>query len=126
MKLKRINTITEFHRFRGVPSPEHPLISLIDYSKVKFPEEGPVSIVLDFYTIALKRDIGGKLYYGQQVYDFDQGLMSFIGLDQVLRLEIDPAINADRSGYLLQIHPDFLWNSPLAKTIKQYAFLTMQ
>ncbi|SHH88860.1 helix-turn-helix domain-containing protein [Flavobacterium defluvii] len=122
MKLLRIKSITEFHRFRGVSNPEHPLISLIDYSKVKFPDEGPVNVVMEFYSIALKRDIGGKLYYGQQVYDFDQGLMSFIAPGQVLRIEIDPDASGNRSGYLLQIHPDFFWNSPLAKTIKQYAF----
>jgi AraC-like DNA-binding protein len=123
MQVVKIKSITEFHRFRGVSNPEHPLISLIDYSKVKFPEDGkPVNIVMDFYSIALKRDIGGKLYYGQQVYDFDEGLMSFIAPGQVLRVEIDPNAPNNRSGYLLQIHPDFLWNSPLAKTIKKYEF----
>jgi AraC family transcriptional activator of pobA len=30
--------------------------------------------------------------------------------------------NSDRSGWILFVHPDFLWNSPLAKTIKQYEF----
>lgn len=123
MQVIRIKSITEYHRFRGVPNPENPLISLIDYSKVKFPEDGkPVNIVMDFYSIALKRNIGGKLYYGQQVYDFDEGLMSFIAPGQVLRVEIDPDIPNNRSGYLLQIHPDFLWNSPLAKSIKKYDF----
>jgi len=123
MQVVRIKSITEFHRFRGVSNPEHPLISLIDYSKVKFPEDGkPVNIVMDFYSIAIKRDIGGKLYYGQQVYDFDEGLMSFIAPGQVLRLEIDPNTPNNQSGYLLQIHPDFLWFSPLAKTIKKYEF----
>jgi len=123
MQVVRIKSITEFHRFRGVPNPEHPLISLIDYSTVKFPEDGkPVNIVMDFYSIAIKRDIAGKLYYGQQVYDFDEGLMSFIAPGQVLRIEIDPNAQNNPSGYLLQIHPDFLWNSPLAKTIKKYEF----
>lgn len=123
MQVVRIKSITEFHRFRGISNPEHPLISLIDYSKVKFPEDGkPVNIVMDFYSIALKRDIAGKLYYGQQVYDFDEGLMSFIAPGQVLRVEIDPNAPNNRSGYLLQIHPDFLWNSSLAKTIKKYEF----
>lgn len=123
MQVIRIKSISEFHRFRGVPTPEHPLISLIDYSKVKFPEDGkPINIVMDFYSIALKRDIGGKLYYGQQVYDFDEGLMSFIAPGQVLRIEIDPNAPNNRSGYLLQIHPDFMWSYPLAKTIKKYDF----
>ena len=28
---KRIKTISEFHRLRGLPKPEHPLISVVDY-----------------------------------------------------------------------------------------------
>jgi len=123
MEIVRIRSITEYHRFRGLPKPEHPLISLVDYALVQFPEdEKAVNIVMDFYSIALKRDIGAKLHYGQQMYDFDEGLMSFIAPGQVLRLEKEPDTLHNGSGYLLQIHPDFLWNSPLAKNIKSYTF----
>lgn len=69
-----------------------------------------MNIVTDFYSIALKRDIGAKLHYGQQMYDFDEGLMSFIVPGKVLRLEKEPDTLHTGSGYLLQIHPDFLWN----------------
>lgn len=123
MEIVRIRSITEYHRFRGLPKPEHPLISLVDYALVQFPDdEKAVNIVMDFYSIALKRDIGAKLHYGQQMYDFDEGLMSFIAPGQVLRLEKEPDTLHNGSGYLLQIHPDFLWNSPLAKNIKSYTF----
>jgi len=123
MEIVRIRSITEYHRFRGLPKPEHPLISLVDYALVQFPEdEKAVNIVMDFYSIALKRDIGAKLHYGQQMYDFDEGLMSFIAPGQVLRLEKEPDTLHNGSGYLLQIHPDFFWNSPLAKNIKSYTF----
>jgi AraC-like DNA-binding protein len=123
MEIVRIISITEYHRFRGLPKPEHPLISLVDYALVQFPEdEKAVNIVMDFYSIALKRDIGAKLHYGQQMYDFDEGLMSFIAPGQVLRLEKEPDTLHNGYGYLLQIHPDFLWNSPLAKNIKSYTF----
>ena len=123
MEIVRIRSITEYHRFRGLPKPEHPLISLVDYALVQFPgDEKAVNIVMDFYSIALKRDIGAKLHYGQQMYDFDEGLMSFIAPGQVLRLEKEPDTLHNGSGYLLQIHPDFFWNSPLAKNIKSYTF----
>ncbi len=123
MEIVRIRSITEYHRFRGLPKPEHPLISLVDYALVQFPEdEKAVNIVMDFYSIALKRDIGAKLHYGQQIYDFDEGLMSFIAPGQVLRLEKEPDTLHNGSGYLLQIHPDFLWSSPLARNIKSYPF----
>lgn len=123
MELKRIKSITEYHRWVGLPQPEHPLISLIDYSKVKHQtDEKSINFVMDFYSIALKRVDGIKMFYGQSQYDFDEGLMSFLAPGQVLRIEIDTNAQYDKSGYLLQIHPDFLWKSTLAKKIKQYEF----
>lgn len=123
MEIVRIKSITEYHRFRGLPKPEHPLISLVDYSLLQFAEDSQaVNIVMDFYSIALKRDIGAKIYYGQQIYDFDEGLMSFIAPGQVLRIERNPDSLNSGSGYLLQIHPDFIWESHLAKNIKNYSF----
>jgi AraC-like DNA-binding protein len=123
MEIITIKSITAYHSFRGLSKPEHPLISLVDYAHVKFPEENrPVNIVMDFYSIALKRDIGAKLHYGQQIYDFDEGLMSFIAPGQVLRVDRNPDSLKSGSGFLLQIHPDFLYGSSLAQDIKNYSF----
>lgn len=64
MEIVRIKSITEYHRLRGLPKPEHPLISLVDYSQLHLPENiEEVNIVMDFYSIALKRDVGTKLYF---------------------------------------------------------------
>ncbi len=121
--LQRIKTINEFHRLRGLPPPQHPLISVIDFQAIQRPADiSQVSWVLDFYQIALKRGVGAKLKYGQQSYDFDEGVMFFIAPDQVFRIEVDPDPPAQRSGWMLLIHPDFLWHSPLAKTIRQYDY----
>ncbi|WP_026706595.1 helix-turn-helix domain-containing protein [Flavobacterium soli] len=123
MEIKRIKSIKEYHRWAGLPKPEHPLISIIDYSKVTHQtNEKHLSVVMDFYSIALKRVEGIKMLYGQSEYDFDEGLMAFIAPGQVLRIEIDPNAPNNRSGYLLKIHPDFLWKTTLVKTIKQYEF----
>lgn len=122
-KITKISTITEFHRLRGLPKPEHPLISVIDFNAINRPDDiGEVNWMFDFYQISMKRGIGGKLKYGQQEYDFDEGVLFFISPNQVFGVaaEQDPTI--ERSGWMLLIHPDFLWNTPLAKTIKQYDF----
>lgn len=120
---KRIKTISEFHKLRGLPTPEHPLISVIDYSSIKRPDDiGEINWVFDFYMISLKKGIGGKMYYGQQEFDFDEGLMAFLEPYQVFRIQFDPNSTEKRSGCMLLIHPDFLWNTSLAKTIKRYDF----
>lgn len=119
----RIKSISEFHQLRGLPKPEHPLISLVDYAAIKHtPDVTSVSWVLDYYSISIKRGINGKMVYGQQQYDFDEGVMFFISPNQVFKIEVEPGPASERSGWMLLIHPDFLWNTPLAKTIKQYEY----
>jgi len=119
----RIKTISEFHQFRELPKPEHPLISVIDYASIKHsPENNQLSWVLDYYSISLKRSPNAKIKYGQQEYDFDEGVMFFMAPGQVFSVEVDKNSPAKHSGWILLVHPDFLWNTLLAKTIKQYEF----
>jgi AraC family transcriptional regulator, transcriptional activator of pobA len=122
-KITKIRTITEFHRMRGLPPPEHPLISLVDFNAINRPENiGEVNWMFDFYQISLKRGISAKLKYGQQEYDFDEGVLFFISPNQVFGVAAEQTATVERSGWMLLVHPDFLWNTPLAKTIKQYEF----
>jgi AraC family transcriptional activator of pobA len=121
--LHRIKTISEYHQVMGLPKPEHPLISVINFESIThLPDDGSISVVFDFYSISLKRDFNAKMRYGQQAYDFDEGIMFFISPGQVFGIEIDKGAALKHSGWLLLIHPDFLWNTSLAKTIKKYEF----
>ena len=121
----RIKTISEYHQVMGLPKPEHPLISVIDFDLVRrLPMDESFTIMFDFYSISLKRNFNGKMKYGQQVYDFDEGIMFFISPGQVFGMEIDKGTHLKHSGWMLLIHPDFLWNTPFAKTMKQYEFFS--
>ncbi len=121
-KLHTFNTISQFHKMSGLPKPEHPLVSLVDYGLVEYQtDEKEISWVQNFYTIGLKRNIQGKFRYGQQQYDFDEGLLSFVSSGQVVHLTVEKP-KEKPTGFLLLIHPDFIWNTSLAKNIKQYGF----
>lgn len=118
----RLKTITEAHRLLGLPSPEHPLISILNYADLKVTGfEGELSAMFDFYYISLKKGFTNKLFYGQQTYDFDEGMMYFVAPNQLLR-GAGPEPDDDLSGWVLLIHPDLLWGTSLAKTIKKYDF----
>lgn len=119
----RLKTINDFHKLWCLPKPEHPLISVIDYKLINHSlVDSGQSIILDYYSIAIKRDLGVKLIYGQESFDFDEGLMFFMAPNQVLRVEKEEHNRIDHDGWILLIHPDFLWNTPLAKTIKKYEY----
>jgi len=121
--IQRVRSITEFHRTRDLPPPEHPLITVIDYAQVNLlPEQLQNSWMFDFYFISLKKNISGKIKYGQQSYDFDEGVMFFMAPGQVFRIEREPESTAPKSGWILLIHPDFIWNTSLAKEIKKYEY----
>ncbi|MDJ1485543.1 helix-turn-helix transcriptional regulator [Cytophagaceae bacterium YF14B1] len=122
-QIYRFNSIAEFHKMSGLPKPEHPLVSLVDYGMVEYhTDETEISWIQNFYSVGLKRNIQGKFKYGQQQYDFDEGLMTFVAPKQVVSITVDKTQTIKPSGLLLFIHPDFLWNTNLAKTISRYEF----
>ncbi len=119
---KNIKTISEYHRLRSLPAPKHPLISLIRFDEqFQVAEPGNYRYLFDYFMIALKRGMNSKFRYGQKEYDFDEGILFFVAPNQVFGLQIEEN-NQPPSGWMLLIHPDFLWNTPLATKINQYDF----
>ncbi|NAS13712.1 helix-turn-helix domain-containing protein [Poritiphilus flavus] len=119
----RFKTISDFHQYGNLPKPEHPLISLVDYGKVSYPaDDHQIKWVQEFYSIGLKRNVSAKFNYGQQQYDFDEGVLTFVAPQQVLTVKVNQNIKTEASGWLLLVHPDFFWGTSLAKTIKNYDF----
>ena len=119
----KVKSIARFHQLRGLPAPDHPLISVIDYAGIQssgIDESG--GLLFDFYLISVKKGVTGKLRYGQQTYDHDEGVMSFMAPHQLLKIEPEHFQVDKRSGWMLLVHPDFIWNTSLAKTIGQYEF----
>ncbi len=116
------NSISELHRALGLPKPLHPLISLVDYSNITADTaELEKGMIFNFYKISYKRNFSGKVKYGQSHYDFDEGGLSFISPNQVITaLEGE----ADYGGYTLLIHPDFIRQYPLGKSIRNYGFFS--
>jgi AraC family transcriptional activator of pobA len=119
--LLRIKTISEFHTLRGLPKPKHPLISVVSFDDMEHTEPGQQNLIFDFYMISVKRDMAHKYRYGQKDYDFDEGVMFCMAPHQVLGI-IREENGKNPSGWILMIHPDFLWNTAMAGIIRKYVF----
>ncbi|MGC5744420.1 helix-turn-helix domain-containing protein [Chryseobacterium sp. NFX27] len=121
---EKVSSISMLHQFLGLKRPANPLISVFNFDDVKLEPETILSAVTtDFYVIALKKDCaGGKCRYGQQYYDFDEGIMYFIAPNQVLHFE-DVLLNGVK-GFVLVVHPDFLHGYGLASHIKEYGYFS--
>jgi AraC-like DNA-binding protein len=118
-----INSIAALHRLMGLPKPLHPLISLINMNEVQPAEKTEeLHFTLNFYGVSLKKNITGKLKYGQNYYDFDEGVLAMTAPKQIL--SVGSQDNYKVSGYWLVFHTDFILNYRLGKVIKDYGFFS--
>ena len=115
----RVQSISQIHNLMGLPKPHHPLISILDLKGLRN-DTDIEAVVFEMYVISMKRGCDG-LHYGQQQYDFDEGLMAFLSPGQLLRGEAN-GVPSNLEGWMLFIHPDFLWNTSLAQKIKKYEY----
>jgi AraC family transcriptional regulator, transcriptional activator of pobA len=119
-----IKSITQLHELLGYEKPKHPLITIIDYAKIKpNADHYDVKIVTDFYIISLKSPSPKSLQYGRQYYDFEEGTMMFISPSQVFSVsEINEQIKYE--GWGIYFHPDLILNSSLNRKIKDFHFFS--
>jgi AraC family transcriptional regulator, transcriptional activator of pobA len=119
-----IQSISKLHELLGYEKPKHPLITIIDYSKLKpNAEHYNVKIVTEFYIISLKSPSPVSVQYGRQYYDFAEGTMMFMAPNQVFSVgEINEQIK--HKGWGIYFHPDLIRNSSLHKKIKDFHFFS--
>jgi len=119
----RFISISESHQAFGLPKPQHPLISLVHFNeKNPFnPAMAPIYDILDFYKITFITKNSGRLKYGQDYYDFNEGSMLFLAPNQLVG---STEYNSNTYAYILLIHPDFFLGYPLAQKIKQYGYFS--
>ncbi|HWV74051.1 MAG TPA: helix-turn-helix transcriptional regulator [Pseudosphingobacterium sp.] len=122
-KFVKINSVSELHKLMRLPKPKHPLVSLINYNDVRYDAiDISVKAVLNFYTVSIKHNADCKFNYGQNYYDFDEGVLAFMEPGQIASGTQEGNTRAD--GWLLVFHPDLIRNYPIGKNIKNYGFFS--
>lgn len=121
--INRLQSINKIHDACGLPKPKHPLISLTHIEKESNVDENQFTSlgILDFYKITFVLNNKGRLRYGQDYYDFNEGSMMFLAPNQVVG---STEYNGSAEWFVLFIHPDYFLGHPLAKKIKQYGFFS--
>jgi AraC-like DNA-binding protein len=105
----------------GLPKPKHPLISLIDTSKIQITQhEVDLKVIYDFYMISQKDKSCGAVY-GRNSFDFAEGVMVFSAPNQVYMPTRTIEIG-DIKGWMLFFHPDLIRNTNLGNQMDDYAF----
>ena len=117
-----LNSISDYNDFLGLET-LHPLISFIDFSKVKVLPHRRKSG--SFYAIFLKESIHGPVTYGRGKYDYQEGTLVFVGPDQVAGID-DGGETLNPKGYALVFHPDLIRGTSLARKMKEYTFFSYE
>lgn len=113
------NSISDLHRLLSLPAPEHPLVTVINLKDIK--PSGKKSIVFNFYSVWLEKNVESKIRYGQNYFDFEEGSMIFLSPGQVIS---GGSHENTEYGWGIVFHPDFINNYPLAKIIKNYGYFS--
>lgn len=122
----RIKSIAELHQRLGLGKPLHPLISLVNLEEMNLqPRPKNQKVVTDLYTIWLKDSSCGMLY-GRKHVDFTDGVLLFIGPDQVITSTGENQDHTYDRGWLLGFHPDLIRGFPLAEQVSQYNFFSYE
>ena len=99
----------------------HPLIAYVDLN-----QSLPMlrsQFMLGFYAIIIKETRCGDIRYGNQYYDYDEGIMVFIGPNQIIKHEPEGEIHQPY-GKALIFHSDLIKGTNLGKHIHEYTFFS--
>lgn len=118
----RIESVADYNKLNEVET-LHPLISLIDFSKVNAPFSDHTHFYYGVYAIFLKETICGELRYGRNKYDYDEGSLVFVSPGQLLEIIRNPEVT-NRKGWALLFHPDLIHGTNLGKQISDYTFFS--
>lgn len=122
-EILKIKSISELHRKLGFEKPNHPLISLIDVSKLRITKDMiNVKTAANLYYIGMKSADCG-IHYGRNDYDFEEGVLAFHGPNQVFYATSEKEFDKEH-GWMLFFHPDLIRGTPLGENIENYTFFS--
>ena len=121
----QIKSISEINRFvKGVT--KHPLVAVVDFSKVDEHIDEDIRISCDFYSIMFKNYCANKIRYGRQTYDFQEGSLVCIAPRQVLTMDSEIERKDNMIGWGLFFHPDLVRGASLGAKMKDYTFFSYE
>ena len=126
--LMRFETISDYNTIFGIET-LHPLVSVIDMSKVepKHDVTQVESAYFGFYAVFLKEVKCGDLLYGKNTYDYQDRTLVFFAPGQIITIDSTPeTYQPQPKGYALLFHPDIIHGTSLGTHIKDYTFFGYQ
>lgn len=111
-----------FRFFRLEQAAYHPLVAVVDFSKVSEDISDKTLLSCDFYSLICKSYNRNNVKYGRKIVDFQDGSLICMAPNQVLELENDFEPDAVITGWGLFFHPDLIRGTSLFQKMDDYSF----
>lgn len=125
-ELIHLHCITDLHKLFNIGISNHPLVTVLDFSKVTEQVKQNSKITTDFYSIMFKNYCKNNIKYGRKTIDFQDGNLICIAPNQVIEIDNEIEEREDKMGWGLFFHPDLIRSTSLNEKIKNYSFFNYE
>ena len=124
--LIHLQSITDLHTLFGLGNSFHPLVTVLDFSKVTENVAEYSKITTDFYSIMFKNYCKNKMKYGRKAIDFQDGNLICIAPNQTIDMDNEEEEREGKMGWGLFFHPDLIRATTLNEKLKDYTFFNYE
>lgn len=123
----QLQTIPDLFKFFQLNQPiRHPLIAIIDFSKVNEHISADTRISADFYVLIFKNYNRNNVKYGRKVVDFHDGSLICMAPNHVIEMDEDIEESPDMMGWGVFFHADLIRGTSLNDKMKGYSFFSYE
>ena len=121
-ELIHLQNIIDLHKLFNIGNSYHPLVTVLDFSKVTERVKQNSKIITNFYSIMFKNYCKNNIKYGRKAIDFQDGNLICIAPNQTIEIDNEVEEKEDKMGWGLFFHPDLIRSTTLNDKIKSYSF----
>jgi AraC-like DNA-binding protein len=122
-----LQTISEIFSLFGLSNDlHHPLVGVVDFSKVSQQTDCAIKMSADYYSIMFKNYPDNKIKYGRKTIDFQDGSLICMAPNQVIEIDNDEQASKNIEGWGLFFHPDLIRATSLNDKMKDYSFFSYE
>jgi AraC-like DNA-binding protein len=123
----QLQTIADLFKFFRLNQPvRHPLVAVVDFSKVSELVNEETKLSTDFYYLLFKNYNLNNLKYGRKIVDFQNGSLICMAPNQVIEMDNDIDVSGKMVGWGLFFHPDLIRATSLNEKLKDYSFFSYE
>lgn len=123
----KLQTIPDLFKFFQLDQPIlHPLVAVIDFSKVNENIIDDTKISADFYALIFKDYNRNNVKYGRKIVDFHDGSLICMALNQVINMDNDIEQSPEMMGWGVFFQPDLIRATSLNDKMKDYSFFSYE